>query len=163
MGSPQSCTDSLLVELEPEVLMRDGREKEGGREATHGAHLLSPVGGQLFCRRDAERKELETMPRKGRKRGAQVSVLEMEMAGFYTPRTKETREAYEALLGTIHGLFGDQPQVPMTPPPPPPLDLPPSPDNPAFAPFPFMLTPPPAPSILPSWCCCSAGCPAGSG
>ena len=52
------------------------------------------------------------MPRKGRKRGAQVSVLEMEMAGFYTPRTKETREAYEALLGTIHGLFGDQPQVP---------------------------------------------------
>lgn len=43
-------------------------------------------------------------------RGAQTSVLELETAGFYTPRTKETREAYEALLGTIHGLFGDQPQ-----------------------------------------------------
>lgn len=37
-------------------------------------------------------------------------MLELEAAGFYTPRTKETREAYEALLGTIHTLFGDQPQ-----------------------------------------------------
>lgn len=31
-------------------------------------------------------------------------------AGFYRPRTKETRAAYEALLNTIHQQFGDQPQ-----------------------------------------------------
>lgn len=31
--------------------------------------------------------------------------------GMYRPRTKETREAYEALLAIIHSLFGEQPQV----------------------------------------------------
>lgn len=31
--------------------------------------------------------------------------------GLYRPRTKETREAYEALLAIIHSLFGEQPQV----------------------------------------------------
>ncbi len=31
--------------------------------------------------------------------------------GLYRPRTKETREAYEALLAIIHTLFGEQPQV----------------------------------------------------
>jgi len=64
----------------------------------------------LAKKRESQRKDLEDMPRKQRKRGAQASVLELEAAGFYTPRTKETREAYEALLGTIHTLFGDQPQ-----------------------------------------------------
>lgn len=33
----------------------------------------------------------------------------MSMPGLYRPRTKETRAAYEALLNTIHQMFGDQP------------------------------------------------------
>lgn len=39
-----------------------------------------------------------------------ASVLDLDTAGFYRPRTKETRAAYEALLNTIHQQFGDQPQ-----------------------------------------------------
>jgi pre-mRNA-splicing helicase BRR2 len=39
-----------------------------------------------------------------------MSVLDIETAGFYRPRTKETQEAYEALLSVIREQFGDQPQ-----------------------------------------------------
>lgn len=39
-----------------------------------------------------------------------MSVLDIDTAGFYRPRTKETREAYEALMGVIREQFGDQPQ-----------------------------------------------------
>lgn len=39
---------------------------------------------------------------------AGVSVLDIDTAGLYRPRTKETREAYEALLSVIQGQFGDQ-------------------------------------------------------
>jgi hypothetical protein len=35
--------------------------------------------------------------------------LDIDTAGLYRPRTKETREAYEALLSVIQGQFGDQP------------------------------------------------------
>ena len=38
-----------------------------------------------------------------------MSVLDIDTAGFYRPRTKETREAYEALLSVIREQFGDQP------------------------------------------------------
>ena len=34
----------------------------------------------------------------------------MDTAGYYRPKTKETRDAYEAMLSVIRGLFGDQPQ-----------------------------------------------------
>lgn len=65
------------------------------------------------CRkRDASKQDMEfTVPAKSRKttHGGN-SVLDLDTAGFYRPRTKETRAAYETLLNTIHGLFGDQPQ-----------------------------------------------------
>ena len=38
-----------------------------------------------------------------------MSVLDIDTAGMYRPRTKETREAYEALLSVIREQFGDQP------------------------------------------------------
>lgn len=38
-----------------------------------------------------------------------MSVLDIDTAGLYRPRTKETREAYEALLSVIQTQFGDQP------------------------------------------------------
>jgi hypothetical protein len=41
--------------------------------------------------------------------GGGMSVLDIDTAGFYRPRTKETREAYEALLSVIREQFGDQP------------------------------------------------------
>lgn len=36
-------------------------------------------------------------------------MLATTSAGVYRPRTKETAAAYETLLNTIHGMFGDQP------------------------------------------------------
>ena len=49
-----------------------------------------------------------------RKKGrgaASGSVLTADAdVGSYRPKTRETRAAYEALLGMIQGQFGDQPQ-----------------------------------------------------
>jgi pre-mRNA-splicing helicase BRR2 len=39
-----------------------------------------------------------------------ASVLDVDTAGFYRPRTRETRAAYEALLNAVHAAFGDQPR-----------------------------------------------------
>ncbi|KXZ52596.1 hypothetical protein GPECTOR_9g641 [Gonium pectorale] len=66
-------------------------------------------------KRDAAAAELElAVPSRGKGRkggaGAGLSVLDLEQGGMYRPRTKETREAYEALLAIIHTLFGEQPQ-----------------------------------------------------
>eukprot|EP00879_Flechtneria_rotunda_P008744 GHRR01009158.1.p1 GENE.GHRR01009158.1~~GHRR01009158.1.p1 ORF type:complete len:300 (+),score=98.06 GHRR01009158.1:181-1080(+) len=59
-------------------------------------------------KRQAQKTELDFgIPAKSRKTAH--SVLDLDTAGVYRPRTKETRAAYEALLNTIHGIFGDQP------------------------------------------------------
>ena len=67
-------------------------------------------------KREASKAELEAgLPAKrGRGGGGMggnggMSVLELDTAGLYRPRTKETRAAYEALLNAIHATFGDQP------------------------------------------------------
>jgi hypothetical protein len=39
-----------------------------------------------------------------------ASVMDLETAGFYQPLTRQTRDAYEALLAEVRGQFGDQPQ-----------------------------------------------------
>ncbi len=40
-----------------------------------------------------------------------LSVMDVDNASMYRPKTKETREAYEMLLSVIHQQFGEQPQV----------------------------------------------------
>jgi hypothetical protein len=37
--------------------------------------------------------------------------MDIDQAGVYRPKTKQTRDAYEALLSVIHQQFGEQPQV----------------------------------------------------
>jgi len=54
--------------------------------------------------------DLEASLTRKRRAGAATSVLDIDTAGLYHPRTKETREAYEALLSLIRSHFGDQPQ-----------------------------------------------------
>ena len=53
------------------------------------------------------------LPTKRGKQGpaAGVTVMDIDNANMYRPRTRETREAYEALLAVIHQQFGEQPQV----------------------------------------------------
>ena len=52
---------------------------------------------------------LNARRKKGRAQ-AMSSVLTADADGSYRPKTRETRAAYEALLGMIQGQFGDQPQ-----------------------------------------------------
>ena len=51
------------------------------------------------------------LPANKRHRQEGLSVMDVDNAGMYRPKTRETREAYEALLAVIHHQFGDQPQV----------------------------------------------------
>jgi hypothetical protein len=61
-------------------------------------------------RTDAPQELEYGLPAKSRKAGGGgLSVLDLDTAGSYRPRTKETRAAYEALLNTISGIFPDQP------------------------------------------------------
>ena len=41
--------------------------------------------------------------------GATDTVLDLDAAAGYRPKTRETREAFEALLGVVARQFGDQP------------------------------------------------------
>jgi len=41
------------------------------------------------------------LPRKRRTAAVGASVLDLDAAGFYKPLTRQTRDAYEALLDTI--------------------------------------------------------------
>eukprot|EP00959_Pyramimonas_sp_CCMP1952_P414835 8691525-Pyramimonas_sp.AAC.1 len=45
------------------------------------------------------------------RRSAREDVLSLGTEGMYRPKTKETRAAYESLLGSIQNQFGDQPAV----------------------------------------------------
>lgn len=47
--------------------------------------------------------------KRGRQHG--LSVMDVDAARLYRPKSRETREAYEALLAVIHQQFGEQPQV----------------------------------------------------
>jgi pre-mRNA-splicing helicase BRR2 len=53
--------------------------------------------------------ESDVLGSKRTKHGAGLSVLDMETAGLYRPKTKETRAAYETLLSSIRSMFGDAP------------------------------------------------------
>lgn len=53
--------------------------------------------------------EMENM-KKMKKSSKNISVLDVDTFGFYRPRTRQTRQAYEALLAIIQREFGDQPQ-----------------------------------------------------
>ena len=46
---------------------------------------------------------------RGSRRRTADSVLNMDSSGLYRPKTRETRAAYEALLGSIQMQIGDQP------------------------------------------------------
>ncbi len=56
----------------------------------------------LLRRRRESREDVEAaLPRKRRTAAVGASVLDLDAAGFYKPLTRQTRDAYEALLDTI--------------------------------------------------------------
>ncbi|KAF6257784.1 RNA helicase, activating signal cointegrator 1 [Scenedesmus sp. NREL 46B-D3] len=94
---------------EPETLAGRKIHKMGDRAQQQRPEGLSEKKGKSK-KREAGKSGMDfAMPAKRRTGGAGPSVLDMDTAGLYRPRTKETRAAYEALLNTIHSTFGDQP------------------------------------------------------
>ena len=57
-----------------------------------------------------DQDDLDAYAAKRKKAAVGASVLTADADGSYRPKTRETRSAYEALLGMIQGSFGDQPQ-----------------------------------------------------
>ena len=58
------------------------------------------------CRREAREDVDAALPRKRRTAAVGASVLDLDAAGFYKPLTRQTRDAYEALLDTIQVRTG---------------------------------------------------------
>ena len=58
---------------------------------------------------DQDDLDAHAAKKKRQRAAAGASVLTVEADGSYRPKTRETRAAYEALLGMIQGQFGDQP------------------------------------------------------
>lgn len=97
-----------------------GREPDGSAETLWG-NMKGRMGDRVTQDRpeglaDKKPKKREAgddgfdMPKRRKGAGGGVSVLDIDTAGLYRPRTKETQEAYEALLSVIQAQFGDQPQ-----------------------------------------------------
>eukprot|EP00889_Picochlorum_renovo_P000055 jgi/Picre1/27085/NNA_000055.t1 len=57
----------------------------------------------------AKKGQSENFSAKRARPGTAMSVLDMETAGLYRPKTKETKAAYESLLSSIRSQFGDAP------------------------------------------------------
>ena len=121
------------AEREPRSHLRQGErvtgEPSGAPESLWGRIQPGAFGDRAHRSKPAEledRKKKAKEKRKGgldqddldayaakRKKGraaSGASVLTAEADGSYRPKTRETRAAYEALLGMIQGQFGDQPQ-----------------------------------------------------
>jgi len=100
-------------------LVLSGRGRQGRREPDGSAtSLLGNMAGAMGDR--VQQSKPEGIGKKKRdtggeflrgssKRSRGVSVLDLETAGLYKPKTKETRSAYEALLSAIRSQFGDAP------------------------------------------------------
>ena len=100
---------------EPETLW--GRIKPG--QFGDRVHRDKPAELEDRKKRARERRkggmdqdDLDALNARRKKGRAQAvsSVLTADADGSYRPKTRETRAAYEALLGMIQGQFGDQPQ-----------------------------------------------------
>ncbi|KIZ00496.1 pre-mRNA-splicing helicase BRR2 [Monoraphidium neglectum] len=95
---------------EPETLAGRNLHKMGDR-VQHTRPEALTERKERSKKREAKAAELEfALPAKSRKTAGSMSVMDLDTAGFYRPRTKETRAAYEAMLNVIHTQFGDQPQ-----------------------------------------------------
>lgn len=110
------------------VLTSETRTKGGHEPSGEPETLAGRIKHKMGDRVQHERPEMAGKKDKGKKRdGAKAdlldygmptkrkggaggaSVLDLDTAGVYRPRTKETRAAYEAMMNTVHSIFGDQP------------------------------------------------------
>lgn len=65
---------------------------------------------KLRKKREATRDDADVHPAKSRRTQYGTSVLDLDTAGSYRPKTRETRAAYETLLSFLLSQLGDLPQ-----------------------------------------------------
>lgn len=111
--------NSNLV-LTAEQRTRGGKEPDGSAQSLWG-NMAGNMGDRVQqtkpeaikngkgSSKRAKKGQSEDFSAKRARPGTAMSVLDMETAGLYRPKTKETKAAYEALLSSIRSQFGDAP------------------------------------------------------
>ena len=106
--------DSHEPSGEPESLWGRMHGKMGDRVGFGKPEGMEERKEKLKKRREQTEGEVDIeglQQRKSKKvRGGGVTVLDVDAFGFYRPRTRQTRDAYEALLHVLQRMFGDQPE-----------------------------------------------------
>ena len=106
--------DSHEPSGEPESLWGRMRGKMGDR-----VQFSKPEGLEERKEKQKKRREQmevkmdiegDLMQRRTKKSRGAVTVLNVDTFGFYRPKTRQTRDAYEALLSMLQRIFGDQPE-----------------------------------------------------
>lgn len=98
-----------------------GKEPDGTAQSLQGkmhgrmgdrVERTRPEGMEKSRKPKRSKEEVgeESMVLKRQKNVPGVSILDIETSGFYKPRTKESREAYETMLSVIQGQFEGVPQ-----------------------------------------------------
>ena len=105
-GEPSGAPESLWGRIQPGAFGdRAHRSKPAELEDRKKKAKEKRKGGL-----DQDDLDAYAAKRKKGRAASGASVLTAEADGSYRPKTRETRAAYEALLGMIQGQFGDQPQ-----------------------------------------------------
>ena len=106
--------DSHEPSGEPESLWGRMRGKMGDRVEFSKPEGLEERKAKLKKSREQMEAEVDIegrqQTRRTKKMRGGVSVLDVETFGFYRPKTRQTRDAYEALLSMLQRFFGDQPE-----------------------------------------------------
>lgn len=114
MTSDTRNRDSHEPSGEPESLWGRMPGKMGDR-----VQFSKPEGLEERKERQKKRREQtevhadiegDLMQRRTKKSRRGVTVLDVDTFGFYRPKTRQTRDAYEALLSMLGKIFGDQPE-----------------------------------------------------
>ena len=103
-GEPSGAPESLWGRIQPGAF--------GDRvHRSRPAELEERLKKSKEKRKGLDQDDLDAhaAKKKRQRAAAGASVLTVEADGSYRPKTRETRAAYEALLGMIQGQFGDQP------------------------------------------------------
>uniref|UniRef100_A0A7S0GP72 RNA helicase n=1 Tax=Micromonas pusilla TaxID=38833 RepID=A0A7S0GP72_MICPS len=107
-GEPSGAPETLWGRIEPGTF---GDRAHVSRPAELDERMKKSKEKRKNAAGGMDQDDLDAYAAKRKRRGAErASVLDAEADGSYRPKTRETRAAYEALLGMIQAQFGDQPR-----------------------------------------------------
>ena len=107
-GEPSGAPETLWGRIEPGAF---GDRAHRSRPAELDERMKKSKEKRKNAAGGMDQDDLDAYAAKRKRRGTErASVLDAEADGSYRPKTRETRAAYEALLGMIQQQFGDQPR-----------------------------------------------------